>query len=282
MGADSNLIPFLTTFIASTNELIKNAREIVKRKGIEAFAKSDMGMFLAMLFSYKSLFESTDARTEEEFSRVLQKGLQASRGNSSKRSSEVTPAIMDLDDAVEEFFKAEISWEEFLLTLDHLLKNVVNESALSVTEKIREINLESLSDANHVAAAEAAIPQLTAHQCQVIIVSFGERRGAQVWQQETKCQFPIYLDQDRKLYSSLGMKRSFSNVWGKQDLVYYSEQMLQNRTLPQPVQDVVDDALQMGGDIIFDQRGYPGFTYLSKSSSDRPTVSSVMSYLQSS
>jgi hypothetical protein len=133
-----------------------------------------------------------------------------------------------------------------------------------------------------VAAVEASIARLNAHQCQVIIVSFGERKGAEVWQEQMKSKSEIYLDKDRRLYASLGMKRSFSKVWGQKAMVYYAEKLLQNQELPQPVQGVTDDPLQMGGDIIFDQEGHPAFKYLSKTSSDRPTVEKIMEFLQNS
>ena len=46
----------------------------------------------------------------------------------------------------------------------------------------------------------------------MIIVSFGERKGACVWRDEMRTKLPIFLDQKRNSYRALGMKRSFSKV----------------------------------------------------------------------
>ena len=46
----------------------------------------------------------------------------------------------------------------------------------------------------------------------VIVISFGVERGAKIWLEETKCSFPLFLDQDRVLYESFGLQRSIEKV----------------------------------------------------------------------
>ena len=49
-------------------------------------------------------------------------------------------------------------------------------------------------------------------KCAVVLVSFGVSEGAALWLKETKTAFPMYLDQDRKIYKALNMPRSVAMV----------------------------------------------------------------------
>ena len=46
----------------------------------------------------------------------------------------------------------------------------------------------------------------------VIVISFGVPMGAKIWLEDTKCPFPMFLDQDRTLYESFGLQRSIEKV----------------------------------------------------------------------
>jgi len=46
----------------------------------------------------------------------------------------------------------------------------------------------------------------------VIIISFGDARGAQKWKEDTNCKFPMYLDPERNVYKYFKMHRSISTV----------------------------------------------------------------------
>jgi hypothetical protein len=141
------LIESLQTFIASTDKLIQSGNEIVKAKGIQEFVRTEMGTLLTLLFSYKDLYSSALCFTETQFLAVLQQTLQALR-NKSTGSEVVVVSSEDLEEKVEEFFRAEKSWEDFLLALDILLEDSDCENRLELEEKIPEMGLESLSDRN--------------------------------------------------------------------------------------------------------------------------------------
>lgn len=49
--------------------------------------------------------------------------------------------------------------------------------------------------------------ELSAANCDVVVVTFGEMSGAGRWLKETKCPFPYYQDPTRALYRYLGLKR---------------------------------------------------------------------------
>ena len=46
----------------------------------------------------------------------------------------------------------------------------------------------------------------------VMVISFGVEKGAKIWLDETKCTFPMLLDQERTLYASFGLQRSIEKV----------------------------------------------------------------------
>jgi peroxiredoxin len=99
------------------------------------------------------------------------------------------------------------------------------------------------------------------------------------WKKDTKCEFPMLLDADRRLYVALGLKRSVSKVWAISSLVYYAEQKLAGRILLSMLDE--DDPHQLGGDFIIDSTGKLVLVYQSKTSTDRPSVHFVLNFLQS-
>lgn len=112
------------------------------------------------------------------------------------------------------------------------------------------------------------------------MVSFGTQEKAVAWITDTKCQFPMLLDADRHLYRALGLKRSVSKVWTVSSLLYYAEQKLAGRKLMSMLEN--DDPHQLGGDFIVDPSGKLVMVYLSKTSTDRPSVDFLLSVLKSS
>jgi peroxiredoxin len=102
---------------------------------------------------------------------------------------------------------------------------------------------------------------------------------AVAWKNDTKCEFPVLVDADRHLYVALGLKRSVSKVWRISSLVYYAEQKLAGRKLLAMLDE--DDPLQLGGDFIINSTGKLVFIYQSKTSTDRPSVDSLLNFLRS-
>jgi len=121
---------------------------------------------------------------------------------------------------------------------------------------------------------------LTANHCQVIVISFGVKKGAQQWKEDANCAFHVYLDPTRKLYSKFGMNQSVAKVWSRQTIGLYVSAKLANVTIPIPYGDMEDDPLQMGGDLIFNSDGLPVLTYLSSTPADRPSVSNIIDFLK--
>lgn len=118
--------------------------------------------------------------------------------------------------------------------------------------------------------------ELTQAGLKILIVSFGEERGAENWLKETQCPFDMVLDSERNIYKAFGLERSVSRVWSIACMVYYTEQLLLGRDLPKPMENVHDDPQQMGGDFILDKQGVLKMVYRSKYSSDRPTVDHLL------
>lgn len=116
--------------------------------------------------------------------------------------------------------------------------------------------------------------------CQVVIISFGIRQGALRWKSDTSCPFPLYLDQERLLYSRFGMKRSVAKVWSRNVIGTYVKAKLEEISIPNPYADIKDDPLQMAGDIIF-KNNEPVLIHLSKTSADRPNIESVLELMMS-
>ncbi|KAK3750704.1 hypothetical protein QZH41_005744 [Actinostola sp. cb2023] len=85
---------------------------------------------------------------------------------------------------------------------------------------------------------------------QTDIMTYGPIEGAKQWLQQTKCDFPMFVDDDRKLYRALGLKRSVFKVWSTSALIYYAEQKRKGRKLVGMFEE--DDPTQMGGDFVMD------------------------------
>jgi len=128
-----------------------------------------------------------------------------------------------------------------------------------------------------VAALQSQMPRLTAAGIKVVVISFGARQGALAWLQDTACNLDLFLDQERRLYRALGLHRSLAKVWNMATVHYYAGQKAKGNPLPQPVADVEDDPLQMGGD--FTVRCRDGVLLLCHPSShprDRPTLATIL------
>jgi len=116
----------------------------------------------------------------------------------------------------------------------------------------------------------------------VVVVSFGNQTGAEQWLKDTGCNLPLYLDEERLLYCKLGLGRSVGKVWSLSTINYYAEQLAQGRPLPQAVQGVEDDPLQMGGDFTFRMEDRTlVMKHCSKTPKDRPSLTQILQRLKS-
>lgn len=116
--------------------------------------------------------------------------------------------------------------------------------------------------------------------CQVVLVSFGHLSGALQWLEDTQSVFPIYLDQNRTIYSLLGLPRSIAKAFGMQAMSYYGCALAKGDEIPTFFAN--DDAQQLGGDFILIEDAHEfrfSMVYRSQSSSDRPEVQSLIESL---
>jgi len=117
----------------------------------------------------------------------------------------------------------------------------------------------------------------TEAKIKVLVVSFGTIKGAEGWLKATKCNLDMFLDQDRTLYSIVGLARSVSRVWNMTTIKYYASQKAKGRQLPSAIQGEEDDPLQMGGDFTFRCADKTLLmSHPSKTPKDRPQVSDIL------
>ena len=99
--------------------------------------------------------------------------------------------------------------------------------------------------------------------------------GARRWLKDTNCKLRMFVDPERHLYNTLGLKRSVAKTWSIPSLVYYAEQKQAGRKLAAMFEE--DDPNQMGGDFILDEQGRLALIHRSRMSTDRPPVEELLS-----
>lgn len=120
-----------------------------------------------------------------------------------------------------------------------------------------------------VAAHQA---QFQAANAQIVTVSFGSKKWATVWLQETESPFPFLLDQERAAYDAYGLQSSRLRAWGLANLVYYAKALLQGRkTYGQR-----GETDQLGGDFVVDANGRIQYAHPSHDPTDRPSVEQLL------
>lgn len=63
-------------------------------------------------------------------------------------------------------------------------------------------------------------------------------------------------------------------------MVFYGSEVAQGTTLPNPLSDYEDDALQMGGNVIVNAQGRIIFLHASDFPADRPAVEDMLEVLR--
>ena len=54
--------------------------------------------------------------------------------------------------------------------------------------------------------------EFSERQISVVVVTFESVEGSKIWIKETNCNFPVFIDPDRKLYALFGLSRSIYKV----------------------------------------------------------------------
>ncbi|CAD5113167.1 DgyrCDS2356 [Dimorphilus gyrociliatus] len=105
--------------------------------------------------------------------------------------------------------------------------------------------------------------------------------GVKLWKRDTGCEFPVFVDEERILYKTIGLKVTVAKVWSSTSLGYYAEVLTNGGKLISPYSNIKDDPNQMGGNVIIDNTGVYRFIYKSKTPQDRPSMEELESSIKS-
>lgn len=108
---------------------------------------------------------------------------------------------------------------------------------------------------------------------QVLIISFGTVHAVRWWQRETGVtEFPILLDEDRKVYHAYGLRRSFWQVWSLRVMWHYWRMTRRGWK----IRPIKGDPHQLGGDFVVDPEGVLRLVHASRDPTDRASVDSLL------
>lgn len=127
-----------------------------------------------------------------------------------------------------------------------------------------------------MAAIQRRKDEFSKRQISVVVVTFESLEGSKNWIRETNCDFPVYIDPDRKLYSLFGLSRSICKSFSTKVLRYYSESIVKDGEVPAAVPGSLNDFLQMGGDFTLSASAKVVFSYPSQDASDRPHLNDIL------
>lgn len=267
-------------------------------ESLEEFSGGKVGCMWAMMDNYYQAYTGMGAKTRTDFEDVIGKSFSDAK----------------VQQSFEELLELETEWDSFLIEQDKKLHSQQAATCLSVGDPAPLEN--SLADAR---TGEVTSLQQILSNCgeqlvvvllrhfswlpwrdhvrdilshkgafdsaggRVVVVSFGERKGALGWlEQMEPMPLDLLLDAKRELYLSIGLQTSLAKTWSISALTYYTEQVCAGRTLPTPMENVDDDPNQMGGDFIVGNNGSMVYTHPSQTPSDRPSVEKLIQMLSKS
>lgn len=124
---------------------------------------------------------------------------------------------------------------------------------------------------------EIAKEDLHDQSCTVLIVTFGNKEGARRWISETKCSYPVVIDEERNFYKLLGLNRSTKKSSNTSAISFYGAAFARGETPPSRFDN--DDYHQMGGNFVVTSSPSTSssmmkLTYIhpSQTATDRPTI----------
>jgi hypothetical protein len=112
-------------------------------------------------------------------------------------------------------------------------------------------------------------------RARVVTVSFGPAAKAPDWLEETGSPYPLLVDARREAYAAYGMRRSLTGSWNLATIKRYRELMAAGRAW----RGIQGDSLQLGGDVIVDERGVVRLLHPSRTPADRPSADSLLQTL---
>uniref|UniRef100_A0A914BFB4 Uncharacterized protein n=1 Tax=Patiria miniata TaxID=46514 RepID=A0A914BFB4_PATMI len=284
-----NVLHSLTKEVA---RLLESARKQAK-DSLQDFASSNVNALGASIGLYSEAFLRLGVITRKALDEVLGRFY---------RYQEIQSAVEELDDL-------ESDWNAFLKDTESQLSKGEAQSSLSIgSPGPCDIELKDartgrpstigsylckgnvivvllrhfacLPCRDHVAQLQQRAEDIARWGGHILVVSFGSREGALQWLGITGCPFDMVVDEDRKVYSSMGLGRSISKVWHISTITYYAEMKASGRTLPSKLENIEDDPTQMGGDLVVDRHGNTAFIHCSKTPPDRPAVDDLIKVLK--
>ena len=109
-------------------------------------------------------------------------------------------------------------------------------------------------------------------------VARGTQESGQKWMEDFKTPFPLYLDMERVLYRTVGLRRTLKASWNLTIFIYYADAVMAGRKDRKAYSG--DDLTVMGGDFIVDSSGQLLFAHPSKEQYDRPYVAKLLETLR--
>jgi len=112
---------------------------------------------------------------------------------------------------------------------------------------------------------------------QIAGVSFETVESANEYLQDTRLEWPIFLDENKKLYHYFGMgKAGFWDIWGYRTWLAYFRELSQGRRPRKGAGDIH----QRGGDVLVDPAGVIRLHHIGKGPGDRPEVGSLLQFIR--
>ncbi|XP_063040283.1 uncharacterized protein LOC134435322 [Engraulis encrasicolus] len=133
----------------------------------------------------------------------------------------------------------------------------------------------------HLKEVQAHQGDLDQLSVRVVVVSFGCQEGAHHWLEETGCSYDMLLDPQRKVYAAFGFGVSLFKVLGFNNILRYSEFILDNYEFPRPLPAIQEDMFQLGGDVLLDDAGKVLYSHSCTSPLDRPGVEHILLAIRS-
>ncbi|MED6294476.1 hypothetical protein CHARACLAT_021413 [Characodon lateralis] len=269
--SEETLTSGLSLLVSLGKILLQNAEQEAAAS-LESFVPHKITTLFGLITAGEDFYRSIGVKTKGEAEAVWQK-------------SHHQPAVRE---QVEELLKLEKEWDSFLLSLDKGLQ--MTDEELSGAKTVDSLSPDSLfTDARSGESVTlgqflgqgqklllANQTLLEARSVQVMVVSFGNVEGAQLWLEGTGCTFKMLMDSQRKVYRSLGLGSSFSKVLKFGCLMQFSEYSIANRDFPDVPHRLLEDIYQLGGDVLLDEMGKVLFSHPSKDPLDRPSLTDVL------
>ena len=111
-----------------------------------------------------------------------------------------------------------------------------------------------------------------------MVVTFDADFMARAYVEQTKLEWPLLIDTERKLYHAYGMLRGRAwDLYGPPAIWVYLKLLAKGRRLRKTGSDVT----QLGGDVLIDPQGVVRLHKIGNGPADRPSVESILDLVES-